>query len=804
MADTRTLKRKGHGTPSASRLPGRTSDARTLTRRPTKPKTACICLLFAAVSTFAAHSQALQNAETLLLDIRVNNKLLPGIFHVERLADGRLTLPAELWAEARLQPTGDPVGLLDGTRGYVLDAKSGIVFKLDRSRLTLDITAPAAAFDSTLLSLRGSLTAPKPSPPGAYFNYDLSATRAERTPTRYGALVEGVGFGRWGALVVSGVARADERVHSSIRLDTYWRTDLPGRMEALVVGDTVGTGGSWSRPVRYAGVRFAREFSLAPGFVTYPSPSISGSAALPSTVDVLINNQRNSQSKVQPGPFEITHVPIVTGAGQMQLVVRDLLGRETVINQSYYIAPLLLAPGLSDFSFEAGALRKHYGTRSNDYGPVFGAGTYRLGITDAMTGEVRAEVEHDRAAAGAGVAAIVNDLAVVAFAAGYAVSDGERGAHYVAIVQRSTPKGGASIAAEHFDQGYRQFGAGALEARPKDQIVAGGGLAFGRGVTAGLSYTQRGTWEGARFSLAGANVSIALPGNMTVNVFATRQLTADKRFAGGLNLIIPFGDRRTFAARSARDGSGQLVHSVQATQVVPAGPGWGWRVDGSDGERKRVQAGTTYNSNNAQFTAQANASQDANALRLGANGSVGWMSGLAFASRRIDQGAFAVVQVGDLEGIPVSLSNQVVAVTNSRGLALVTGLLPYQTNQLTLDADLLPFDVEIGGIREEVVPYARSGTLVNFPVKRSRDALVVLQRPDGAPVPAGARVTMIPGHQDFIVARRGEVYLIDLSDDNRMQVRWEGGGCSLVLKMAPEVHGTEPPRMGPMVCGGAR
>lgn len=30
-----------------------------------------------------------------------------------------------------------------------------------------------------------------------------------------------------------------------------------------------------------------------------------------------------------------------------------------------------------------------------------------------------------------------------------------------------------------------------------------------------------------------------------------------------------------------------------------------------------------------------------------------------------------------------------VAVTNSKGLALVTGLLPYQLNQLTLDADLL-------------------------------------------------------------------------------------------------------------------
>lgn len=758
---------------------------------------ACTCLLFAV----SAPSRAQSKAETLLLDIRVNNEPLAGIVRVERLADGRLVLPAELWTQARLRPTGQPVTLPDGTRGHVLDAVPGIVYQLDRSRLALEITAPAAAFDSTLLSLRDVLNAPTPPPLGAYLNYDLSATRAERASTMYGALVEGVGFGRWGALVASGVVRANEQAHSIIRLDTTWRTDLPGRMETLVVGDTITSGGAWSRPVRFGGVRYARNFNLAPGFVIYPTPSISGSAALPSTVDVLINNQRGAQSNVQPGPFEIDHVPIVTGAGQMQLVVRDMLGRETVISQSYYIAPLLLAPGLSDFSFEAGALRKHYGTRSNAYGPGFGAGTYRLGITEALTGEVRAEAERDRAAAGAGVAAIIGGFAVVALAAGYAVSDGERGGHYVASIQRTTPKGGASIAVDHFDPGYRQFGGGAFETRPKDQIVAGGGLVLGHGLTAGLSHTQQTTWEGARFSLVGANVGIALPGDLYVSAYATQALNAGKRFAFGLNLIIPFDNRRTMAASSSRDATGHVVHAVKATQSVPAGPGWGWHLAASDSDTQQVQAGTTYNSHKAQFTAQANAGQDGSAARLGANGSVGWMSGLAFASRRIDQGAFAVVHVGDVEGVAVSLSNQVVAVTNSKGLALVTGLLPYQLNQLTLNADLLPFDVAIGGIRETVVPYARSGAFIDFPVKRSRDALVVLQQPDGAPVPAGARVVVTPGHQGFIVARRGEVYLLDLSDDNLIDVRWKGGGCALVLKMAPVLPGSEPPRIGPLVCG---
>jgi len=114
------------------------------------------------------------------------------------------------------------------------------------------------------------------------------------------------------------------------------------------------------------------------------------------------------------------------------------------------------------------------------------------------------------------------------------------------------------------------------------------------------------------------------------------------------------------------------------------------------------------------------------AWSLLSNGSLGWLQGMAFASRRIDQGAFAVVKVGDLEGVPVSLSNQVVATTGDDGRALVTGLLPYQLNQLTVNPDQLPMGVDIRGVRETVVPYARSGAFIEFPVKRSRDVLVVL------------------------------------------------------------------------------
>jgi outer membrane usher protein len=613
-----------------------------------------------------------------------------------------------------------------------------------------------------------------------------------------------VAFNRSGSLVASAALRGNAARRDVVRGDTYWRKDLPGRMETVVIGDSIGATAAWSRPVRFGGIRYARDFALAPGYVTYPMPSITGSAALSSTVDVLINNRRNATQRVRPGPFEITDVPIVTGAGEMQVVVRDLLGRETVISQSYYVAPQLLAPGLSDFSFEAGALRENYGTRSNDYGAAFGAGTYRLGLTDAFTGEVRGEAQRDRVAAGGSMATVVGELGVVELGTGYAISDGESGGHYIATLQRVGPSGGASVAWGHFDRGYRQFGANAFEIRPKDQWVASAGMAFGYGMTAGINYTRQTTWSGDRFELVGANIGIPVDDNVYLSFYVSKDLAADDGWSGALSLIVPFDERGTIAASSTRDADGHVVNTLQATRSVPAGPGFGWRVAASDSRTQRVQAGAAFNGHYGQLTADANAGDGTNALRLGANGSLGWLQGLSFASPRIDHGAFAVVHVGDLEDVPVSVSNQITANTDRHGLALVTGLLPYQVNQLTISPDELPLGVEIGGVRESVVPYARSGVFVDFPVRRSRNVLVILQQSDGTVVPAGARVTVLPGGQQFIVAKRGEVYLTDARDENRLDVRWNGGACTLSLTVPAAAGGKELPRLGPLTCKGSQ
>jgi outer membrane usher protein len=741
-------------------------------------------------------------AETFLLDVTINTLLLPEIVRAEKLADGRLALPLDAWQAARLRlPDGDPLSLPDNQQGYALESVPGLTYELDRGRLTLTITASAAAFEGSAIDQgRGGASPPNLSPLGFYLDYDASATGGDGGVDSYGTLVEGVAFNRWGSTVAGMVLRGDKEDNEAIRTETFWRRDLPGPMETLVLGDTIGIGGAWSRPARYAGIRWARDFSLRPGFITMPMPSLSGSAALPSTVEVLINNQRQLSEQVKPGPFELTNVPVTSGAGQINLIVRDLLGRETIVAQSYYLSPRLLAAGLSDYSLEAGALRENFGSESSDYGDGFGAGTYRYGLTSALTGEARIELQEVRQAAGIDLVGLLGTLAAAQVSAAVANADGVQGNHYLLGLERSTRVGGGSLRWEYFDRNFSQFASVPEETRPRRRYSANLGISLFENVSAGITYTQQEDWEGDRFSLAAANLGVSLPWDMHLNTNASQQLDGDQDWSCGISLSLPLGKQRTANARTNRGSDGRTTNTAEVSQSPPAGPGLGWRLRASDDLNQLWQGDLTWNTNVGRFSAEASDTADDPALRLGAGGSVGLLGGYPFATRRIGSGSFAVIKVGDLEVVPVYRSNQLVATTNSSGLALVPGLLPYQENQLTIDPVELPFDIELLGVRKTALPYARSGLFIEFPVRRSRNALVLLRQADGSVVPAGARVTVSPGENEFLVGKRGEVYLMDLVDSNRLSVLWKGGSCQIDLPLDPK--GPSEPRIGPLTCGG--
>ena len=736
----------------------------------------------------------------MLLDVVVNGRRLRDVVQAERIGDGRLVLPAEVWDEAGLRSAGSQIPLPGGATGYALEAVDGLIYTVDRRQQALNVTAPPSAFVGHTLEGRAVLAAPPPRPrPGVLLNYDMSANLQTGGSGGAGANLEGIYFGPFGSFVSSMLVNDAQGRTRARRLDTFWQYDLPHRMESVVVGDTIGTGGAWSRPVRYGGLRWGTDFGLRPGFVTIPQPTLAGVAALPSTVEVLVNSQQRLSRAVGPGAFELRDVPVVTGAGELNLVVRDLLGRETIVRQSYYLSPRLLAADLDDYSVEAGWLRTGYGGEADTYGAPFAAATWRRGLTPAITVEMRGELERGRQAAGVEVAGLLGSLALARGSVAASRSDLSAGTRLMLGLERTGPVWGGAVQWERYESGFSQLAQAPVEARPRDRLLASFGGRIMGPVSAGLTFTRQTNWDAPAVKVLGASLSARLPHDFSLSFFYSRELTGIGDWRAGLAVTRAFGHGVFAAGSMSRSADGQVAADVQANSTTPSGPGVGWRVGASSHPARAVHGGLTWNTTMSELTADAEASRAGTAAaRLGLRGSLGWLAGLAFASRPVGRGSFAVVRVGDLDDVPVLRSYQVVTRTNRSGLALVPGLLPYQPNVIEIDPTEISLDAELSATRLEVVPYARSGVTVDFGVKQSRSALVQLVQVDGSPVPVDAEVRLGANGPSFQVARRGEVYMTGLEQSNSVQVAWPGHRCSVMFRLPGSEESL--PRIGPLTC----
>ena len=380
----------------------------------------------------------------------------------------------------RLVPPSVAPVLVEGQPYFRIDETMGAIVRFDAATQSADLTLPASAFVATVTdgSANGAVVATVS--PGAFLNYDLSSQRVGAQDEN-GAILELGLFGSPGVLTSTLVARDAEHERSVTRLDTAWTRDFPERLATLRAGDAITSPGAWGRSVRFGGVQFGTNFATQPTLVTTPLLTARGEAVVPSTVDVFINGRRVASEAVPPGPFSIERLPAISGAGELQVVVTDALGRQQVLAQPYYSGPALLRAGLNEYSVEVGAIREDYSLRSNAYGDLVAAGTFRRGITDVFTAEVRGETQVDGATAlGVDTAWQLGTLGVVGTTAA-AGSDREDSGWLAGLgLERSGKRVHLFARTQFASEGFVQVGSSAFEQRPKQRSFAGVGFDFAR------------------------------------------------------------------------------------------------------------------------------------------------------------------------------------------------------------------------------------------------------------------------------------------------------------------------------------
>jgi outer membrane usher protein len=741
------------------------------------------------------------NTEIVIVDFILNSQIYAEPIVAHKILGGGIAIDVDIWNQFNLIPLDQKILLSDCTYGYLLPQREGFSYKFNSALQTLEIAASAEAFQGVIFGIPVRKYKPIESSPGFFMNYNVSGTETKNSSSSVGGILGFVGFNKTGSVTHEQSLLNESSSNKSIRGNTFFKKDFPDAMESFVIGDTLSSDGDWSRPARYFGVRWSRDFLTQPGYVTYPSPSLKGSAALPSVVDVYINNQKQFQQTLTPGPFDYRNVPLTTGAGEVNLVVKDLLGRETIITKSFYTQNSMLKEGLSDFSLESGLFRNNYGTLSNDYSSPFVAGTYRQGLTDDITAQSRLEAGAERQAIGADVTSVIGTLGSIHLAT--AVSkDSERdtGALYNVGVERRTPKYLVGAQYKSYSKDYTPFAYSSLETRPKNIFNATATVPIYKDLATSLSYVEQTSYDTTAFRNVSLTTGITLPLNISMSVIANKSLTTDKAWFAGLNFNIPLGKDYSSSLNNSRQNNGDIINTVNLTKNIPSGEGIGWGLNLSDDVTQQTRANIIVNTGSAQFSSEINQGQNNNAIRLGANGSLGYAEGLTFATRNIGDDSIAIVKVGDLKGIPIYNQNQIMTHTNNKGLAFVK-IRPYEKAKISIDPNTLPLDVDLNETKREPVAYAKSSVLVDFSIVRLKHVLITILKADGTFVPAGAKVVVKGQEEVFYVGRRGEVYISNLEDVSHLTITWKENSCEFNVEYkSAEVSDSDEKRIGPLKC----
>ena len=804
--------------PAASAVPQPSSAALPASQVQQIPQSATNSIAARAIYTGLEGQKELKNppeneaARYLTLEARVNASPAGQWIFLERF--GVLHAPQEAFEEWRVNRRPDaPLVEYRGQNWFALSSVPGFQSQLNFANQSIDLVFSPTAFAATRLASDAAPLPPlSPSIPAFFVNYDLNLNQSKSTGANstqdLSALTE-LGFtSALGVLSSSFVGRnltsgTPGTPSTWRRLETSLTRDLPEQKVTIRLGDSNTRTGVGARSVYFGGLQVSRNFTLAPGFTSQPLPLIQGSSSAPSTVELYVNDALRQTSNVPTGPFAIDNFPLLTGSGQVRVVVRDVLGRETVVVQPFFSHASLLEQGLSDWSFEVGAIRQNLGTTNADYGPRFASGIWRYGVSKSTTVEISGQGGGDTRSAGLGVSTALFSqiLGYASVAASRDVVAGH-GHQWSLGLEHNSLRHGVSARLSGASQGFRQLGSANNTPNPRESAL-NYTYSSERLGSLGLGMAKITSATAVDLTTYSANYSIKVGEKSSLTVSATRVAGSSNGTSVGLSLNIPLENRMN-SSSTVNHRPGQTDAYTSVSQGLASETGLGWRaLAGTRANEVFGEAGVYYQAEKAMLTADASASRNQQSMRLGLQSALVWIDGKVFASRRV-QDSFAIVEVPGYANVGVGFQGVSSARTDASGIAFLPRLMPYQSNSIRLDPSELPINAELDNIEQITVPAGRSAVKVTFPVRTGRAALLKIVLDDGQPAPAGAEVELVGDSKEFFVARRGEAFITGLQSKNTLRLKHNGASCTFEVTMPDTTaqSAEEIVRLGPLLCKG--
>jgi len=653
--------------------------------------------------------------------------------------------------------------------------------------------------------------------PSLLLNYSLSGANtfarsgnSESSSSQFANLRPGINVGPWRVRNYTTLNRDDQGLSEWNTVYTYAARDIAFLKSQLVLGDSTSPSDVFDS-VPFRGAQLASDDDMIPDSLKGYAPVVRGIARTHAQVVIRQNGYVIYQSFVAPGAFEITDMFPTGGSGNLFVTIRESDGSEQHLVVPYASLPLLQREGRLKYAITGGQYRSY--DSSVDETP-FGQATAIYGLPYGLTaygGGQFASGNYQSVALGMGTnlgdfGALSTDVTQAwstlqgqpqdsgqSWRIRYSKNFVQTGTNFAIAGYRYSTDGYYSLQ-EVLDT-HREQGSQPRDERRRNrsELTMNQNLWEGAGALS-LSWISEDYWNnnrtlrsiGAGYSNSWNGISYGLNYNYNENSTASgsndggRVYERDQLFS--LNLSVPLDRwmRNTYASytvNSSKQAGSTHSAGLGGTALADnnlnwsAQQGYGTKGVGNSGSLNADYRGT-YGQVNAGY------GYDGNNQRL----NYGVQGGIVAHGEGITLGqplgeTVTLVKAPGAKG--VGITGQTGVKTDWRGYAIVPYSSPYRKNQVQLNTETLPDDVDLTISNQSVVPTRGAVVRADFETNVGQRVLMNLFRVGGAPVPFGATVSN-PAQkttQGFIVGDNGQVYLTGLADSGLLNVKWGSGAA---------------------------
>ena len=754
-----------------------------------------------AASLWLVGQGALASDEVgMILDVKIN-QTRRGEFATYRSPDGDFLVRLADFPELGLKPgTGLPRVRIEGEIGAFVSLRDlGVTrLTLDNATMTLDVELPPEMFEKTSVNLSATdqhqaLAAEQRS---GFVNYRLADTSHGSSASQRSLATE---FGlRYGEVLLLNQNLFRENANNS-RYLTQLVYDRPEVQQRLIAGDFTATSSDLGSVLSMGGLNFSKVYSMSPDLIRQPLAGFAGMATSPSQVEVRVGGVPVAYSQVGAGPFELQNLRQYGGASDVQVVVRDALGREQAYNFPFYFSDQSLRAGLHEYSYSLGKIRSNAGQPNDSYDQTAFSAFHRFGYSDALTLGARAEAAQDLGNAGLEATWRSDQIGVLAGGVSGSNYQGQSGDATMLSYSYRQPTYAFSTIARRFSTGYAPLEAVVSNFNRSGEYGVSLNWYPGMGTSINFNHTLTQTRNSGDTRITSLSSYRSL--SPVSLLYATLQRTdVDSMAKPNTSLFVGwlyrFGGKYGTSVNATTDEAGNQTLFTQLQRDVPYGDGFGYRLGwtGTQPQNTDRFAGfAQWNLPAASLSVDTNtipsAGGNTDYRELAVAGSLAFAGHAWGFSRQIND-SFAIVQTGaDVPGVHILSNGQDIGVSNDSGLVINPNLGSFYESRVSIVDKDIPLQYALGRDYYSVKPAYRSGVDVNFGLRRVQGLDGVLRMRKGTEKPTADNqiVTLTQGgqlYQEFQVGHDGRFYLENIAAGNyRGEITTDGGSCHFELNV---------------------